>query len=921
MDNSTISGSSLVDQSGNNYNGILFNAPTSVTGAFGQALQFNGINTFINLPASTFGNYPMTGNASDYGLSFAVWFKTTDKGVILGQNNHNYFPPASPGSYVPAIYIDTNSKLRASMFWHLGSDSGQIVSVKSYNDGNWHLLVDAYGSGVENLYVDGQNIGSQTKNQYSYASFYSYFLGTGYASGWPNTTASWFYYKGLLDEAKIYNRALSAGEVKTLYSALPTSVTTPPADTTVPTVVIVSPVASQSVSGAVNVNVQATDNVGVSKVELYINSVLYGTDTSAPYAFSWSAPAATSTTQNFTLVAKAYDAAGNIGASTPTVLSVAAVLPPPVSSGSAFFLNADPITSGSWKGIYGSDGYNVIGDQVNYPNYAKVSVQDNLTYLWSSSASDSKDLQKSATTATDRIAGTWYSPNAFTVDLNLIDNQPHQVSFYILDWDPRSRAQKIDVLDTSGNILDSQTVSQFSTGKYLTWTLTGHVKFRFTNLASPTTANSVLSGIFFGAKNTTTVPVAPTSPATSTPPVVTNPISNPTAGAVAVQIKNMVSFNELYIDGSPADDTISISQSGSAITVLANGSSQAFNGPFGDIVIKGEDGNDQINIDGSVTTRVLAYGNNGNNTITAAGSARVVAVTVGGGKDSITGNSNTTYWVGTEDAAHYSNNALIAGKVNIINSFYQPWTTNQSSSDYIPLALAGQKLKDPSDPSNNVVTLTDRSLFGQGPTINDIVQGRLADCYWDAGLAGLAYVVPDRLEDTGVDLGDGTYLVRFIRNNTPSFVRVDSDFDLLNNISGPNGNIWGMVYEKAYAFFRKGANTYDSLNYGFPSEWSGLGFVNDTLSPKQNVVYSNVTTNLSAKHPLDICTSGLTILDGAPVTSSHCYTVTNATASPTVTLRNPWGIDGVGNDGADDGFVTLTGTQVQDNINSINAAR
>ena len=45
--------------------------------------------------------------------------------------------------------------------------------------------------------------------------------------------------------------------------------------------------------------------------------------------------------------------------------------------------------------------------------------------------------------------------------------------------------------------------------------------------------------------------------------------------------------------------------------------------------------------------------------------------------------------------------------------------------------------------------------------------------------------------NTGVDLGDGTYAVRFVRNGVTTFVRVDGD--LPNNYythAGASGNIW-----------------------------------------------------------------------------------------------------------------------------------
>jgi hypothetical protein len=66
--------------------------------------------------------------------------------------------------------------------------------------------------------------------------------------------------------------------------------------------------------------VGASDNVGVTKVECYINGVLAASTAAAPYSFSWNTTVYANGT--YTLQAKAYDAAGNIGTSATTTVSV-----------------------------------------------------------------------------------------------------------------------------------------------------------------------------------------------------------------------------------------------------------------------------------------------------------------------------------------------------------------------------------------------------------------------------------------------------------------------------------------------------------------------------------------------------------------------------------------------------------------------
>jgi len=85
------------------------------------------------------------------------------------------------------------------------------------------------------------------------------------------------------------------------------------ADTTAPVVSIASPTGGSSVSGTVNVSINATDNVAVSKVELYVNGTIYGVVGTSPYNIPWNTSSYAKGT--YTLLVKAYDAAGNVAQS------------------------------------------------------------------------------------------------------------------------------------------------------------------------------------------------------------------------------------------------------------------------------------------------------------------------------------------------------------------------------------------------------------------------------------------------------------------------------------------------------------------------------------------------------------------------------------------------------------------------------
>lgn len=85
-------------------------------------------------------------------------------------------------------------------------------------------------------------------------------------------------------------------------------------DIEAPSVDITTPANGATVTDAVNVTASATDNVGVSRVEFYVNGALKSTDTATPYAYSWDSKAIANGTAS--LMAKSYDVTGNSNSST-----------------------------------------------------------------------------------------------------------------------------------------------------------------------------------------------------------------------------------------------------------------------------------------------------------------------------------------------------------------------------------------------------------------------------------------------------------------------------------------------------------------------------------------------------------------------------------------------------------------------------
>lgn len=159
-------------------------------------------------------------------------------------------------------------------------------------------------------------------------------------------------------------------------------------DVTAPTVSITAPTAGSTVSGTVAVNASASDNVGVAKVEFYMDGAIRATDTASPYSWSWD------TTQfpnsSHTLVAKAYDAAGNVGTSSSVTVTVnnttssqqllgnpgfetGTASPWTASAGIIDNSTAEAAHSGSWKAWmdgYGSAHTDTLQQAVTIPSTA-----------------------------------------------------------------------------------------------------------------------------------------------------------------------------------------------------------------------------------------------------------------------------------------------------------------------------------------------------------------------------------------------------------------------------------------------------------------------------------------------------------------------------------------------------------------------
>ncbi|RKG85688.1 M20/M25/M40 family metallo-hydrolase [Corallococcus terminator] len=121
------------------------------------------------------------------------------------------------------------------------------------------------------------------------------------------------------------NNALKFARIAAAYLAELGKGTIPglPTDTQAPTVTLTTPTNGGTVTGTVNLAATASDNVGVNKVEFFVDGAIRGTSFTSPYTFAWDSR--TVANGSHTFAAKASDSAGNATTTSTTTATVSNV--------------------------------------------------------------------------------------------------------------------------------------------------------------------------------------------------------------------------------------------------------------------------------------------------------------------------------------------------------------------------------------------------------------------------------------------------------------------------------------------------------------------------------------------------------------------------------------------------------------------
>ncbi|HVV39412.1 MAG TPA: LamG domain-containing protein [Candidatus Paceibacterota bacterium] len=192
----------IYDRSGSGNNAYFDSASATSSrkaiGKLGQGLRWPGTAAYARV--ATFSNPPSS------AMSICAWIKTSSDGVLLNINRN-------VGNIVnEGIFKIATGKL---LFWDYNGSSYGFVDGSGYSNttvtnGMWHHICFTKNGTAGTYYLDGAADGTKTGGlSISYGTA-DWVLAADYRD-------SSTYFSGSMDDVRIYNRTLSAAEIKQLY--------------------------------------------------------------------------------------------------------------------------------------------------------------------------------------------------------------------------------------------------------------------------------------------------------------------------------------------------------------------------------------------------------------------------------------------------------------------------------------------------------------------------------------------------------------------------------------------------------------------------------------------------------------------------------------------------------------------------------
>ena len=272
-------GSILHDSSGNGNDGMIYGA-TWTEGISGGALSFDGVDDYVE----AFGSW---GGRDWNEATIEAWVKTSsitgDFQAIVSSTGCNFF------------HLQLHSGGNIAFWNDAGITYFPIISQSP--TGVWRHIAISVKSGNSKLYVDGIEVGSVSMAFSNITKATELHIGNGHQNG--------RFFNGIIDEVRIYNRALTADEIREhYYRYLPILTITFPNNGTIVT------------TPTITVTVTASDPSGIASVT--VNGVL--ANGAADWS-TWSAEVTLVEGEN-TITVVATDNAGNVATETITVYRV-----------------------------------------------------------------------------------------------------------------------------------------------------------------------------------------------------------------------------------------------------------------------------------------------------------------------------------------------------------------------------------------------------------------------------------------------------------------------------------------------------------------------------------------------------------------------------------------------------------------------
>ncbi len=177
--------------------------------------------------------------------SISMWFQmpsgSTQGGVLFGYMNNTPEAGAASTSWVPAIYVGIDGKLRGQ-FWH--GSANPITTGGTVNDGQWHHVVLSASATSQTMYLDGNAVGTNNTARVATPTADHAYIGTGrWAGTWPSSSGDTGKFPGRIAEVAYYRSQLDANAVNRKYSAAADSLVEGTAQVGVPaqTVSVIDP--------------------------------------------------------------------------------------------------------------------------------------------------------------------------------------------------------------------------------------------------------------------------------------------------------------------------------------------------------------------------------------------------------------------------------------------------------------------------------------------------------------------------------------------------------------------------------------------------------------------------------------------------------------------------------------------------------